>query len=216
MTVSWATCAACFTGVSEKFSHALSVLNVLLADRCALSLALPLHTGHSALMIRLGDRRRYRLRWTVCLALVFCAGACGSDRSADHAHFVCFQLATADGQAINSFLKKFFVDGQQRAGMDGYSVQYGKTSRLSIDLAAGTDAETWLEALPLSTLHDSAVSSYAIDTSDCAAAPAHPLWHWLLRWIVVPAGIAASALTMVLIWFLVRNRRARLRRVLDP
>ena len=35
---------------SEKFSHALSVLNVLLADRCALSLALPLHIGHYALV----------------------------------------------------------------------------------------------------------------------------------------------------------------------
>ena len=30
---------------SEKFSHALSALNVLLADRCALSLALPLRIG---------------------------------------------------------------------------------------------------------------------------------------------------------------------------
>ena len=35
---------------SEKFSHASSALNVLLADRCALSLALPLHIGHYALV----------------------------------------------------------------------------------------------------------------------------------------------------------------------
>jgi len=35
---------------SRKFSHALSVPNVSLADRCALSLALPLHIGHSALV----------------------------------------------------------------------------------------------------------------------------------------------------------------------
>ena len=63
---------------SEKFSHALSVLNVLLADRCALSLALPLHIGYSA--------RVRRLAGSIAIsALVVVIAACSTDE-ADREH----------------------------------------------------------------------------------------------------------------------------------
>ena len=57
---------------SEKFSHALSVLNVSLADRCALSLALPLHIGHSALV-------RVRWQWLGLVALTMIFVGCTND-----------------------------------------------------------------------------------------------------------------------------------------
>ena len=68
-------CCVCgvFHTDSEKFSHALSVLNVLLADRCALSLALPLRIGHYALIIRATEQthRRRQVRLVGLSSVVF-------------------------------------------------------------------------------------------------------------------------------------------------
>ena len=164
--------------------------------------------GHYAPVLAAIDPCRRWLKWTVSFALVLCLFGCGSDRVVGQAHFVCFRLATNDGQAIGSFLQQFFVNGEQLPGMNGYSVQWSNTSRVSVNLTADIHAATWLESLPPAALHDPAVTSYEIAFSDCAAPPRDSFWLWRYSWIVVAAWLAASFLAIVLFRLLIRDRRA--------
>ncbi|CAB4785023.1 unannotated protein [freshwater metagenome] len=75
---------------SEKFSHVLCVLNVLLADRCALSLAFHPPSGQSGRMAIRSEERRAWLStttaaWLLVACLVASLASCGSASSGDPA-----------------------------------------------------------------------------------------------------------------------------------